>query len=50
MDVADASWEPVEEFKLEDELFSRVGGSVMDTVFGKQYSRLRKKDKEPISG
>jgi transcriptional regulator GlxA family with amidase domain len=42
MDVVDASWEPVEdlkekypEFKLEDELFSRVGGNVMDTVFGK---------------
>jgi hypothetical protein len=57
MDAVDASWEPVLEFKakypdfkLEDELFSRVGGSVMDTVFGKQYSRLRKKDKEPISG
>jgi hypothetical protein len=57
MDVVDASWEPVEdlkekypEFKLEDELFSRVGGNVMDTVFGKQYNRLRKKDKEPTSG
>jgi hypothetical protein len=57
MDSTDASWEPVEEFKvkypdfkLEDELFSTMGGSVMDTVFGKQYSRLRKKDKDPISG
>jgi hypothetical protein len=56
MDAANAPWEPVEdfkkypEFKLEDELFSRVGGSAMDTVFGKQYSRLRKKDKEPTSG
>jgi hypothetical protein len=57
MDAANASWEPVEdfkekypEFKLEDQLFSRVGGSAMDTVFGKQYSRMRKKDKEPTSG
>jgi hypothetical protein len=56
-DDLDASWEPLEDFKerypdfkLEDELFSQAGGSVMDSVFGKQYRRLRGKHQAPASG
>jgi hypothetical protein len=57
-DDLDASWEPLEDFKerypdfkLEDELFSQASGSdVMDSVFGKQYRRLRGKHQAPASG
>jgi hypothetical protein len=44
-----ASWEMLEDFKqdypkfqLEDELFSRPGGSVVDAFYGQQYSRRKK--------
>jgi hypothetical protein len=53
----DASWEPLEDFKekypdlkLEDELFSQADGSVMDSVFGKQYRRLTGQKQAPASG
>jgi hypothetical protein len=49
----EATWEPLEQFKeayrdfqLEDELFHQAGGSVMDTFFGKQYSRRKKNGPE----
>jgi transcriptional regulator GlxA family with amidase domain len=54
---ADASWEPLEdfkerypEFKLEDELFNQAGGSVMDSMFGKQFRHRTKKQQAPASG
>jgi hypothetical protein len=54
---ADASWEPLEDFKerylkfkLEDELFSQAGGSVTDSMFGKQFRRRTKKQQTPASG
>jgi hypothetical protein len=30
------------EFQLEDELFSRLGGSVVDAFYGRQFSRRKK--------
>ena len=48
--TTDATWEPLREFKdchpdfkLEDELFSQGGGSVVDTFFGKKYQHRKKK-------
>jgi hypothetical protein len=52
----DATSEPLEDFKkypsfkLEDELFSQAGGSVMDAVFGRKYQGQRKKVTAPITG
>jgi len=47
---ADSTWELLEDFKatypkfqLEDELFRKEGGSVVDAFIGKQYSRKKKK-------
>jgi hypothetical protein len=47
--TADASWEPLEEFsvdypdfQLEDELFHREGGSVIDAFVGRTYQRRPK--------
>jgi hypothetical protein len=48
--AAEASWEPLATFKencplfkLEDELFCQEGECVMDTFFGKQFRRRKKK-------
>ena len=53
--TAEATWESLEhfkesypEFKLEDELFSQEGRSVVDSFFGKHYSR--KKSPHSVSG
>lgn len=52
--AADSTWEPLEEFKstypdfqLEDELFQKEGGSVVDSFIGKVYNRRKK---APSSG
>ena len=48
---AETSWEPLESFKerypsfqLEDELFQKEGGSVVDSFVGRMYERRRKKN------
>jgi hypothetical protein len=55
-DAADASCVDVQDFedrypdfKLEDELFSQAGGSVMDSMFGRQFRRRPKQDQAPGS-
>ncbi|CAN6308396.1 unnamed protein product [Urochloa humidicola] len=52
----DATWESLDQFKgrypefqLEDELFSNQGRSVVDTFFGRQFKRSKKKDKAPTT-
>ena len=49
--VSEATWEPLEQFKehyptfqLEDELFRKEGGSVVDSFVGLTYERRRKKN------
>ena len=49
--AADTTWEPLESFKerypsfqLEDELFRKEGGSVVDSFVGRTYERRRKKN------
>lgn len=51
-DASEASWEPLEQFKeryplfhLEDELFRKEGGSVVDAFVGRTYERRKKKDR-----
>jgi hypothetical protein len=55
--AGDATWEPLQDFKddypefqLEDVLFHQTGGSVVDTLFNKKYSRRKKKTLEATSG
>ena len=47
--AADTTWEPLESFKerypsfqLEDELFRKEGGSVVDSFVGRTYERRKK--------
>ena len=49
--AADTSWELLESFKerypsfqLEDKLFQKEGGSVVDSFVGRTYERRRKKN------
>jgi len=51
--ASDATWEPVPDFteaypdfQLEDELFRKEGGSVMDAYVGQTYQRQRRKTKK----
>jgi hypothetical protein len=55
--TADAIWEALDQFKedfpafqLEDELFRQAGGSVVDAIFGKKYSRKKNKEGAATGG